>query len=428
MAENKKKNKFSLRKLIYNDKYLIIISIVLAVVIWVVTSINLSPETTKTISVPVSVDFTGSAAQQLGLKCYGEQAFDVDVTVSCKKYLAKDITADKLKVYLQTNVVTSSGTFDVPIKVESNESADFKITSFYPTVYRSYFDFEEEKNMDLEIKYANEDFIEDGYVMGQPLLSQSTVTIKGPRNYVSQVASVNATVKIDEKLNKTKTMDINAVALDSYNSKVNYVSVDSGKESLTITIPVLKKANLDVSASFVGKPSKISTSAFNISYSISRVNCGVLEEAKINTANIGEINFSQLKPGVNKFSFETKTLDSFVILDDIDTIDVSVTVPDNYVQKDVYVSYSSVKLINIPKGYSAYVTGINDSSVTVVGTKESIKNLSSSNVSLIVDFSKIDEKDLKEGSNTFKITTALENSDTSWIYGDYEAYVRVSKA
>ncbi len=428
MAENKMKNKFSLRKLIYNDKYLIIISIVLAVVIWVVTSINLSPETTKTISVPVSVDFTGSAAQQLGLKCYGEQAFDVDVTVSCKKYLAKDITADKLKVYLQTNVVTSSGTFDVPIKVESNESADFKITSFYPTVYRSYFDFEEEKNMDLEIKYANEDFIEDGYVMGQPLLSQSTVTIKGPRNYVSQVASVNATVKIDEKLNKTKTMDINAVALDSYNSKVNYVSVDSGKESLTITIPVLKKANLDVSASFVGKPSKISTSAFNISYSVNRVNCGVLEEAKINTANIGEINFSQLKPGVNKFSFETKALDSFVILDDIDTIDVSVTVPDNYVQKDVYVSYSSVKLINVPKGYSAYVTGINDSSVTVVGTKDSIKNLSSSNVSLIVDFSKIDEKDLKEGSNTFKITTALENSDTSWIYGDYEAYVRISKA
>lgn len=428
MAENKKKNKFSLRKLIYNDKYLIIISIALAVVIWVITSINLSPETTKTISVPVSVDFTGSAAQQLGIKCYGEQAFDVDVTVSCKKYLAKDITADKLKVYLQTNVVTSSGSFDVPIKVESNESADFKITSFYPTVYRAYFDFEEEKNMDLEIKYTNEDFIEDGYVMGQPLLSQSTVTIKGPRNYVSQVASVNATVKIDEKLNKTKTMDINAVALDSYNSKVNYVSVDSGKESLTITIPVLKKANLDVSASFVGKPSKISTSAFNISYSVNRVNCGVLEEANINTANIGEINFSQLKPGVNKFSFETKALDSFVILDDIDNIDVSVTVPDNYVQKDVYVSYSSVKLINIPKGYTAYVSGINDSSVTVVGTKDSIKNLSSSNVSLIVDFSKIDEKDLTEGSNTFKITTALENSDTSWIYGDYEAYVRVSKA
>lgn len=428
MAENKKKNKFSLRKLIYNDKYLIIISIALAVVIWVITSINLSPETTKTISVPVSVDFTGSAAQQLGIKCYGEQAFDVDVTVSCKKYLAKDITADKLKVYLQTNVVTSSGSFDVPIKVESNESADFKITSFYPTVYRAYFDFEEEKNMDLEIKYTNEDFIEDGYVMGQPLLSQSTVTIKGPRNYVSQVASVNATVKIDEKLNKTKTMDINAVALDSYNSKVNYVSVDSGKESLTITIPVLKKANLDVSASFVGKPSKISTSAFSISYSVNRVNCGVLEEAKINTANIGEINFSQLKPGVNKFSFETKALDSFVILDDIDNIDVSVTVPNNYVQKDVYVSYSSVKLINIPKGYTAYVSGINDSSVTVVGTKDSIKNLSSSNVSLIVDFSKINEKDLTEGSNTLKITTALENSDTSWIYGDYEAYVRVSKA
>ena len=57
MAENKKR-KFSLRKLIYNDKYLIIISIFAAVCVWVATSINLSPETTKKITVPVSIDLS----------------------------------------------------------------------------------------------------------------------------------------------------------------------------------------------------------------------------------------------------------------------------------------------------------------------------------------------------------------------------------
>lgn len=45
-----KNGKFSIRKLIYNDKYLIIISIILAVIIWIVTSMNLSPETSKTIN------------------------------------------------------------------------------------------------------------------------------------------------------------------------------------------------------------------------------------------------------------------------------------------------------------------------------------------------------------------------------------------
>lgn len=58
-SENRKrrKSKFSLRKLIYNDKYLIVLSVIAAVVIWIATSINLSPETTKSVTVPVTVDF-----------------------------------------------------------------------------------------------------------------------------------------------------------------------------------------------------------------------------------------------------------------------------------------------------------------------------------------------------------------------------------
>ena len=78
-----KKTNFSLRKLIYNDKYLIIFSILAAVVVWIAASMNLSPETTKTITVPVNVDFSDSAAEHLGLKCYGDETFDVDVTISC---------------------------------------------------------------------------------------------------------------------------------------------------------------------------------------------------------------------------------------------------------------------------------------------------------------------------------------------------------
>ena len=56
MADKNKKKKFSLKKLIYNDKYLIVFSIIAAVIVWVSTSMSLSPETTKTITVAVNVD------------------------------------------------------------------------------------------------------------------------------------------------------------------------------------------------------------------------------------------------------------------------------------------------------------------------------------------------------------------------------------
>ena len=228
MAEDKKKkSKFSIRKLIYNDKYLIIISILLAVAIWVATSMNLSPETSKTISVPVTVDFSDTAAEQLGLKCFGDETINVDVTISCKKYLAKDITADNLSVKLQTNAVTTSGYSDVPIQVDPvGGNSNFSIVSYYPTVYRAYFDVEAEKAMDIEVKYNKENFIEDGYMMGEPLLSESTVTIKGPRTYVSQVDKVVTQVDIDGKLKETTSMDLTLSAIDSYGSKVNFISFD----------------------------------------------------------------------------------------------------------------------------------------------------------------------------------------------------------
>lgn len=65
-SKKNKKHKFSIRKLIYNDKYLIVISIIAAVIIWVATSISLSPETRKSVTVPVTVDFSRHSCRAAG--------------------------------------------------------------------------------------------------------------------------------------------------------------------------------------------------------------------------------------------------------------------------------------------------------------------------------------------------------------------------
>lgn len=419
--------KFSIRKLIYNDKYLIIISIILAVIIWIVTSMNLSPETSKTITVPVTVDFSDSAAEQLGIKCFGDEKVDVDVTISCKKYLAKDITADDLNVYLQTNVVTSSGNYDVPIKVDTSENADFKVTSYYPTVYKGYFDVEDEKTMDVDVKFSKNDFIEEGYTMGQPLLSESTVTVKGPRSYVSQVASVSAIINVDNKLKTTTSMDLLATAFDSNGTKVNYVTIETGGENLTVTIPVLKEMELDVAVNFAGKPSRLNISDFNVSYSVNRVNAGVLEDANITKATIGSIDFSKLRAGENKFTFNVESLDGFVILDNIKEIEVTVNVPSDYVAKNVSVNSDNIKIINVPEGYNASVVGISAGEVTAIGRENILESITSANVSLVVDLSGADADKMNVGTHSYKTTTALGNSDTCWIYGDYTADVSITK-
>lgn len=428
MAE-KGKSSFSIRKLIYNDKYLIIISVVLAIVIWIVTSMNLSPETTKTISVPVSVDLTGTAAEQLGIKCFGEESVDVDVTITCKKYLAKDITADNLNVYLQTNTVTSNGNYDVPITVEARDNnSDFKITSYYPTVYRAYFDVEAERVMDIDIKYTKEDFIEEGYTMGIPMLSESSVTVKGPNTFVSQVTDVVATVNVNELLKTTTSMDIIPVALDSNGAKVSYIRLETVSNNLTVTIPVLKEMELDVATNFVGKPGKINTDDINVSYSVNRVNAGVLEDANITQAVIGNIDFSKLRPGENKFTFNVESLDSLVILDSIDEIEATVTIPDDYIEKTLWMNLNNVSIANAPAGYNTKATALSSYSVTLVGREEDIQNISAANIKLTVDLSSLNKDDVKTGISSYPVSAVIDNSDTCWVYGDYTASVNITKA
>lgn len=423
--KDKKKNKFSLRKLIYNDKYLIIISIVLAVAIWCATSMNLSPETTKTITVPVTVDFSDSAASQLGIKCYGDEKFDVDVTISCKKYLAKDISSDNLNVYLQTNAVTSKGDYDVPVKVEATDTSDFKIVSYYPTVYRAYFDVEEEKVMDINIEYADSDFIEDGYIMGEALLSESSVTVKGPKSYVSQVDRLTTKISFDSKIKTTQTVNAKISALDKSGSSVDYISFVTKNDNLTLTIPVLKKTTLDVTSSFTGKPTKLDISDFNVRYSVNSVNAGVLEEADIKQANVGNIDFSMLTVGDNEFKFNTNNMESFTVLDNIDEITVVVTVPDSYRTSTFYVDGSNVEIANIPEGYKAEVVSLSSYSTTAVGSESVLDSLTSSNIKLVADLSGADAA--SEGVISCNLTAAIDNNDTCWIYGSYTAEIRIYK-
>ena len=215
-------------------------------------------------------------------------------------------------------------------------------------------------------------------------------------------------------------------AVDSSGNAVDYVSIVSKNENVSLTIPVLKRTTLDVTSSYIGNPPKVNLSDFSISYSVNSVHAGVLEEADIKQANIGNIDFSHLTVGENEFVFDTNKMESFAVLDNINEIKATVTVPDTYKTTTLYVDGSNVEFSNLPDGYKAEIASLNSYSVTAVGLEDDLKGLTSSNVKLLIDMSSIKKKP-KEGVSTFNITATLENNDTCWVYGEYKASVRVYK-
>lgn len=319
-----KKRNFSLRKLIYNDKYLIVCSIFLAVAIWIATSMNLSPETTKKISVPVTIDFTDTLAGQLGIEYYGNKDATVEVKVSCKKYLAKDISADDINASLQISTVTSTGYHSVPVLVTSNDDSDFKIESYFPTSFEGYYDIATETKMPVEINFVDDDFLEDGYVLGSTTLSENSVTVKGPKTYIDSVSKVIADIQFDNKLSEPQVVELNPKAVDASGREVSYVNVTATENSLTATVPVLKVVDLPTTVNILNAPENVQDS-LKISYSVPSVHVGVLKSSNITSAVIGDVDYTRLGSGTNIFTFDASKVNGFTVLDGTTNVEVVIT-------------------------------------------------------------------------------------------------------
>lgn len=421
-----KKKRFSIKKLIYNDKYLIIISIITALVIWFTTSMNLSPETTKTVTVTLGVDFSGSVSEELGIMCYGDESINVDVTVSAKKYLIKDIVAEDFTTTLQMNSVSTTGQHEIPIIVSTAENTDFTIKSYYPSTYSAYFDVPEEKEMEINLNYKSDVLFAEGYVGGEAIISQPSVVVSGPKAYMQRIAKITADVVVEDNLSKTATIDVTPKALDAYGAQVEYIKFNDLPEKLTVTIPAYKEVNLPVSASLVNPPEKSDAKSIKIAYSKNKIRAGVLESANIKTANLGEISYSKLGVGDNEFTFDLTELDGVMVLDGTKSITITITVPSTYTDKNIKISASNIEFRNIPEGYKAHVTSLSASSVTVVGVKSDIEDLTSSNLTLSCDLSAAKGEKINTGSNEYTVNI-LTKGVNAWAYGTYKATVNITK-
>ena len=428
LKKHKKKKKFSLRKLIYTDKYLIIISLFLAVVVWVITSMNVSPETDKTVSVTVNVSTNSEAQQQLGIESYGEKEITVDVTVSAKRYIVRDITADDLNVSVDTSSVLQAGYHTVPITVSAaGDRSDFSITKFTPTSYEAYFDVASEKTFPIDINYTNPDFVADGYMVGQVQMSDTSATVSGAASYLQNVDRVVADVTLGDDLTETQTVNLDLRAVNANGDPVDFVTVSTENSSPNVVIPILKLATLPVRVGLTNTPEGLNTGDIQISYSVSEMEVGMLESALESTSAIllGDIDFSRLDIGENEFSFDPNSINGVTPVSQTDPITVTVTVPDDYESKYASLALSGIKVTGVPEGYKASVQSLSSSRVKIISPNP----VDDCNVSLAVDLGFTTEDVPTEDRLTQRANVAftVTGGQAAWAYGNVTATVLLEK-
>lgn len=420
-SPKKEKKAFSFSTLIYNDKYLFCLSVVLAVVVWITSSLSVGTEETRTIKIDVPIKLGDQVSEQLGMQYYTLQdTVEVSVSVSGAKYLVGQVTENDLEVSFDTSSVTKTGEQRIPILVSNkSKTLDFSVDAVYPSSVDGYFDVNSTKSFDISLNYDSEN-VADGYVFGTPVLSDDKLTVSGPKTYVDRITGVYCDVNFGEQtgLNEQFTQDCD-IKFAGEGIITNYLTTTSrsGKEvkNINVILPVLKIVNLPVSTVFEDKPEGIDDDLVSISYSVDTLRSGVLSSADISTANIGSIFFSDLTVGTQTFEFSTENLNGVTVLDNVPTIKATVTVSSNYTEQVIRVNKKNIEIEGAEQGEDLSVISMDDVSVTVLVPKGTTVN--ESDLSMKCDVS------TKSKDNKYPVRITVSNNQC-WVYGHYNAVVR----
>lgn len=421
------KNQHRVSNLFYNNKFVAVFSVIAALIIWAVVTIEKTPETVVTVKdIPVSVDYKGLESK-LGLTAFGDTEFTVSVTIKGQKFMVEDKNIkDSITASAYTGMVTGSGNNSLSIDVQSQNDA-ITIESVSPSVINVYLDYPSEKEFNIEPIIENKDnIVPDGYVLGEPYFSESSVIkVKGPEFEINKIKGIKAYISVDGPVTDTQiiTTTLAPDIEDTVNNK--YISYTRGKSStevseVTITLPVYKQIDLGTSVSFTGKPA----SAGNPSYTISpsKVSVGVPEGRvnSINSLSVAKIDYSLLKPGKNEFTFKASDVETsgVVILDDVQEFTVTVNV--DGVSTKTIDSPEWLTVTGVPEGVNVTTATPDFAEIVIVGPSDKINSITTDNIVMAADLSEIDTED-----SSPQTVSVLFGDDYCWLNGEYTATITI---
>ncbi|MDO5014858.1 MAG: hypothetical protein Q4E28_02760 [Clostridia bacterium] len=423
------KNKHSLSSLLYSKKFLMVVSVLLAFVIWGMFSIYKSPETQQVIKgVPVTIDM--GVPNQLGYEAFGtEKNMTVDVTVQAKRYLFADKTmkAENFKAVAITSNVSRPGAYSLNIKVTPpSDTNNIKIISKSIDSISVYFDVPSTKEYKIEPVLKNTNIINSNtdFLVDTPVLSEEKVTIKGPASEMGKIKTVSAVASVQEQKKESFTLNPKFEVKDSSGNDINYLSYNIDVDNIFMTVPIYKILTLPTGATFENAPAYYVKNPIKYEINPKTIRVGVLSGIadKAKTADLVKIDFSSLHGGVNTFVFDENSIaDGFKLLDENQKINVKVNVG-NVKSKELQISPNNIKFNNLKPKTKAKILSNNNVKIIILGPATEIADLETADI-----MANIDLKNADVGTHTFPISIGVKKN-YCWAYGKYQSQVIIENA
>ncbi|MBQ7296185.1 MAG: hypothetical protein IJW86_08360 [Clostridia bacterium] len=435
--------KRSLESLFYNNRFLMVFSIIVAIAVWASVKINYSDETTRYISdIKVNVN---TALSQTGEyeAFYDTENIVAGVEVAGKAYNINQYALSKDDIIIETSsaYVDAAGykVLTLTAKIaETSGATGVEITKIEPSSITVYYDRKTTGTFNVEARLENdmENLVSDEFTVGQPVPSMSTVEVTGPATILNKLTKVYFKAQINEdELPLTSTKEVPAeiaYQLDRVGEGKYLVCEGINDESnpATVTVPLYVSKEVPTAVKFVNQPGiyseeppeyKISPDKIGVIYSSS-------ETEEMTALYVGTVDFSTVSNTVNYFEFPVdeklgvnivdKSVEKFSV-----TLDMS-----SMSKKTLDKTPGKIVFVNQDENFTYSINYDNSklNNIVVMGPAESLKKITAEDIQIEINVSSLSKTRASEQTvEVSNISISSDKVNDCWIYGKYEAAISV---
>lgn len=405
-----------------------ILAVAFAFILWLVVYNLNDPVKTKTFTTTVSVTGKEAVVDMGKWPTIKESDKTVTFSVSAKRsYLSElddsDFYAD---VDLSNIVVDKDDPNSATVKVDIGCTKYKHSITFNRGEHQIPVSIEEYMQKQFAVKVSLEGSVSGNRALGDnPEANPKVVKVGGPKSLVSEIASANVTVKVDENTivaDNQITDRGELIMLDENGDEVDMskLDIDSQYKSVAISVDVLSTKEVPIKCSTTGSPAGgKSVLGVNLSEESVLIKGAAESLNSITSIDVGPIDITSATEDI-------KT-----------SVDLSGYLPDNVslvnsgkskLSIDIQIETNATATLTLNSSNISY-DGVSDghklsfatdkTSVVVSGTKSNIDKLSGMTLR-----GRIDVTGLDDGTHTVTVTPNLDNTEYTW--GEIKVQVIIS--
>lgn len=396
---------------------MIILSLLLAILIWLVVAMTLYPSIPKTIeNIPLSVDIAGSPAADSGLSVISCDVDTVDVQLVGSRTQIGNLNAENLTAYVDYENVTSTGKKTLSIKVKSDSGINYEVKSITPSTAVVELDKYDTLPFEVKPKIPNVKYAEGKTIDPDEFTCEpDIINITGPSAQLAKISSVYAVSDRNLTLDSSYTLNSDEVQLFSEDgTRIDASSLLFDTSTFTINIPVLTQKTVKPVVQILNAPTDFDQSCLDFKMSADSLTIASNNSfSEIpDTLDIGKIPLSDIDIGYSNTFDISSVLETSGMINKSGIDSITVTLNDEgLAKKEIVLDGSSIRLSNTPNDNYDYDILTQKLTISVIGPEGVISELTASDFTADVNLL---NADTSQDQFNYDVTISCLTHDNVW--------------